>query len=356
MTPAYASPEQVEGGAITTATDVYQLGMLLYLLLTGSWPYPRGTGSDAAMMLAICREPPVRPSTAAAGRGGVDDRCRAARRDRGRRPRRGARPPTRPASARELAGDLDTIVLTALRKEPGAPLPGGGAAGRATSSASSTGGRSRPGPTPSAYRLKTFVRRHTAATATAAASLALVVGLVAFYTIQLGARAGPRPARGDGRPARWPSFLTGLFEVSAPTRSKGEAVTARELLDRGAERIDDELADQPELQAAMMTVIGDVYGELAMFDEADATARRGRSRFERHPGDDRLDLAASLFALGEVSSAPATSMRADAASPRRSRCARQALGRGHPGRGTSTRRARGDPALRRRPGRGAGAA
>ncbi len=296
MTPAYASPEQVEGGVITTATDVYQLGMLLYLLLTGCWPYPRGTGTNAAMLLAICNEQPIRPSAMLARRrddtatpngtpAAVDDIALV----RGSQPTR---------IRRELAGDLDTIVLTALRKEPGRRYPS--VAQLVSDIERFLDGRTISArPDTVAYRLKTFVRRHSAATATAAASLVMVIGLVAFYTIQLGLERNH--ARLEARKAgEVADFLTGLFEVSAPTRSKGEAVTARELLDRGAERIDDELADQPELQAAMMTIIGDVYRELAMYDEAEELLERAVEIRREHPGDDQLDLAASLFALGRV--------------------------------------------------------
>ena len=296
MTPAFASPEQIEGGSVTTATDVYQLGMLLYLLLAGSWPYPKGVGSDAAMMLAICREPPVRPSTAVEGKGTIETV------PGGRRTSAGEIAAKRATSSsrlrRELAGDLDTIVLTALRKEPERRYPSVSQMvgdveryleGRTISA--------RPDTIP--YRLRTFVHRHTAATVTAAASLAILVGLVAFYTFELGLERDR--ARVEARKATEVSdFLTGLFEISAPTRSRGEAVTARELLDRGAERVDRELADQPELQAAMMTVIGSVYGELAMFDEARPLLEQAVAIRRRHPGDDSLELAASLFALGEV--------------------------------------------------------
>ena len=296
MTPAYASPEQIEGGPITTSTDIYQLGMLLYLLLTGRWPYPLASVSDAAVLLAICREQPVRPSSAAGSRadgepvpGGPPSTTAEIAYRRATSP---------PRLKRELAGDLDTIVLTALRKEPER---------RYLSVAQLVGDVERylEGRTISArpdtvvYRVRTFVRRHTAATATAAASLALVAGVVAFFTVELGIEQNfaRMEARKTGEAA---SFLAGLLQVAAPTRAKGEAVTARELLDRAAERIDSDLADQPELQAAMMTVIGSVYGELAMFNEGRALLERAVEIRRQHPGRRGLDLATSLYALGEI--------------------------------------------------------
>ncbi|MCU0305065.1 MAG: serine/threonine-protein kinase [Thermoanaerobaculales bacterium] len=296
MTPAFASPEQISGGAITTATDIYQLGVLLYLLLTGCWPYAAGSPATASVLLAIRELAPLRPSTAVGGR-------------REPTPLPGRQAPTAgeiaasrsaPASRlrRELDGDLDTIVLTCLRKAPERRYPSVAQLivdierfldGRTISARPDTIG----------YRLSTFVRRHSAATATAAASAVVVVGLVGFSTFEVG-RERDRARLEAAKAGEVSTFLHGLFQVSAPNRSRGEQVTARELLDRGAERIETELAGQPELQAAMMTVIGDTYRELAHYDEAGALLERAVEIRRRHPGDRELDLAASLFALGRV--------------------------------------------------------
>lgn len=296
MTPAFASPEQVEGGTITTATDVYQLGMLLYLLLTGCWPYQTDTGSDAAMLIAIRSDQPQRPSGSVGSRGLrrrfpgapdlTTDEIAAARSTLPSRLRR------------DLTGDLDTIVLTCLRKEPERRYPG--VAQLISDIERFLDGRTISArPDTFAYRLKTFVRRHAAATATAAAAAVAVIGLVGFYTVQVGLERN-RASLEAAKANEVAGFLEGLFEVSAPTRSQGEKVTARELLDRGADRIDDDLADQPELQAAMMTLIGDVYRELAFYDEAEDLLMRAVELRRDHPGDDRLDLAVSLYALGRV--------------------------------------------------------
>ena len=145
MTPAFASPEQVEGLPITTATDVYQLGMLLYLLLTGGWPYPRGSGSDAAMLLAICGEPPYRPSSVVAGKAGGEAAPGSSETTvKGVAEARRSQPSR---LRKELAGDLDTIILTALRKEPERRYPSV-AQMVPTPSAFSTGAPSRHARTP----------------------------------------------------------------------------------------------------------------------------------------------------------------------------------------------------------------
>ena len=101
LTPQYASPEQVRGDPITTATDIYSLGVVLYELLTGERPYRLQTGTSTEIERDICEREPERPSTMAAHRQSVE--C----------------PEGTPAKlARRLRGDLDAIVLTALRKEP----------------------------------------------------------------------------------------------------------------------------------------------------------------------------------------------------------------------------------------------
>jgi len=113
MTPEYASPEQIRGGSITAATDVYSLGVVLYQLLAGRLPYTRDTSTPHELARAICEEDPLRPSTVILG--GEEDE------------RRDPSTPERITNAREnsptklhrrLRGDLDNIVLTALRKEP----------------------------------------------------------------------------------------------------------------------------------------------------------------------------------------------------------------------------------------------
>lgn len=269
LTPAYASPEQLEGAPVTTASDVYQLGLLLYLLLAGRLPDPRRDGEL------------TRPSSTAADSDEVAQ----------------ARLTTPARLRRELAGDLDTLVLTALRREPERRYGSVAQliddierylAGRPISARSDTLG----------YRTGKFVRRHTAAVVTAAAALVLLFAVVVLYTVQL-ARERDRARLAAAQATQVAAFLRGLFEVSAPTRSRGEQITARQLLDHGAARIDAELAGQPEVQAEMMTLIGDVYHDLALYAEAEGILERAVALRRQQPGD-RLGLAASLHSLARV--------------------------------------------------------
>ncbi|MEE8522683.1 MAG: tetratricopeptide repeat protein [Thermoanaerobaculia bacterium] len=146
------------------------------------------------------------------------------------------------------------------------------------------------------YRTGKLMRRHKASFATAVAALVLLAGLIFFYTVRL-ADERDRAQLAAAQATQVSSFLRGLFEVSAPTRSRGEQVTARELLDRGAGRIERELAGQPELQAAMMTLMGNVYRELALYEEAVPLLERAVAARRRQPGQDGLELAESVHAL-----------------------------------------------------------
>ncbi|HEV2847076.1 MAG TPA: serine/threonine-protein kinase [Thermoanaerobaculia bacterium] len=294
MTPAWASPEQVQGGPVTTASDIYQLGLLLYVLLAGRWPYRAPTGA-AELAHVILTDEPTRPSSAVTGGAGHVP------------PGQDPRPPeeiararstTAPKLRRELAGDLDTIVSTALRKEPERRYPSVSKLvtdveryldGRPISARPDTMG----------YRTGKFVRRNAGAVATGLAALALVIVLMVGYTLEL-ARERDRARLAAARATQVSQFLRGLFEVAAPSRSGGEKVTARQLLDRGVTRLDKDLASEPELQADMMNLMGDVYRELALYEEGRALLERSVAIRRRIPGDGGLGLAASLHNLARM--------------------------------------------------------
>jgi serine/threonine-protein kinase len=302
LTPDFASPEQVRGTPVTTRTDVYALGLLLYLLLTGQPPYRFRSTRPQEIERVVCEQPPTAPSAALlATADGETTVPPAAARARGEVTAR---------LARRLRGDLDNIVLKALAKEPERRYA---AVGELMEDVRRhlEGRPIRARPATLGYRLSRLASRHRTAFASAAAVLVLVTVLIALYIT--GVRRERDRARVEAaKAAQIAGFLTSLFEVSDPGESKGQEVTARELLERGAERIDAELEGQPQVQAALMDVIGKVSRKVGLYDQARRqlersleirTALHGPSHPEVAAGLD--DLATLLHETGDYGRAEA---------------------------------------------------
>ena len=257
LTPGFASPEQVRGEPITTATDVYSLGVLLYILLSGRSPYFVPSTNMAAVIRAICETEPSRPSTVVQQDKDADNTALdivAAR-------------STSVSKLRKLlAGDLDNIVMVALQKKPE----------RRYSSAKAL--RDDLGhylalepvaaqPDSILYKTGKFVRRHRAAVIAALVFLAIIVGLPSFYSVKV-AEQRDRAQLEAEKAARVSEFMLSLFENSNPAQAQGTSVTARSLLDQGALRIESELAEQPAIRAAMQDVMGGAYHGLGLYDDS----------------------------------------------------------------------------------------
>jgi serine/threonine-protein kinase len=293
MTPAYASPEQIRGEPVTTATDVYSLGVVLYELLCGRHPHRDTATTPAELEHAISTAPAEKPSKFGV-RAGSGTSATAVSADEIARAR--GLPPAR--LRRRLEGDLDTICLTALRKEPERRYTSAGRllddirshlAGRPVSARPDT----------MRYRAAKFVRRNRATVFASSALVVLVAALTVVYTTRL-ARERDRARLEARKAAEVSAFLTSLFEGADPYQSRGESVTAREMLDRGLGRVRAELEGHPDVVAEMLRVIGLSYQNLGLFDEALAAYEEGAALCERLYGGDDLRLATVLAAIAYV--------------------------------------------------------
>ena len=306
MTPDYASPEQILGDPVTTASDVYQLGYLFYLLVAGRSPYRVDRSSYAGAIDAICKQDPLPPSAAVLlDEVGGDQVDPVATDFIGYN-----RNTTAPRLAKILAGDLDNVALMALRKEPGRRYESAGDLGADIERYL----RAQPlaaRPNTIRYRLGKFVKRHAIGVATSAlAVIAITVG-TAFYTVRITSERN-RAQIEALKAAQVSDFVIELFRVSDPSEARGALVTARELLDRGAEQIEEELADQPDVKGSLLSTIGQTYFGLGLYESAEQTLSRAVDVQRSIHGADHRDTLSTLNHLGNVYRARGEYGRAEA--------------------------------------------
>jgi len=263
LTPAYAAPEQLRGEIATTATDVYALGVMLYELVTGSRP----------------ANPPKPPSAVA-----------------------------EPTHSRRLRGDLDTICLKALRKDPEARYSSVDAM-LDDLRRERTGNPIQARPASTGYRVQKFIQRHRRGVGLTFLSLATLLGTGVFHTVRVNAERD-RAELEANKATAVTGFLVDLLQESNPNRAPGGSATVREALDTGAAQVRIDLRDQPELQAHVLTTMGEVYYGLGLYDEAAQHVEDALAIQRDLYAEPNLNVAASLRQLGGIRLAQSESSEA----------------------------------------------
>jgi eukaryotic-like serine/threonine-protein kinase len=304
LTPENAAPEQILGQPITTATDIYELGVLLYQLLTGRSPYRLLSYSQLQLERAICMDEPARPSQTVVTKqkGESDaDRSRIAER-RGLSPQR---------LRTRLSGDLDAIVAMAMRKEPDRRYASVEAlADDLQRHLLGQPVRARHGDW--RYNAGKLLRRNLFAVAAAGAlfvGLAVIAGMTLWQNHRIGI-ARDAAAQQRDRAQQVSAFLVDVFSQADPFNAQGREATAKDLLDRGAEKISGNIHLQPEVRAQLLESIGLAYRRqglneraIPLFEQAVAIRREQLPVDSGNLAAALADLARALADGGHLSAA-----------------------------------------------------
>ncbi len=319
FTPAYAAPEQILGESVTTATDVYALGALLYLLLAGRHPAGGPGSSPADLLRAILETEPESPSDAVREPKSAPHETRTTA--------AAARATTPERLRRELRGDLDTIVAKALKKRPEERY----ASVTALAEDLRRYLADEPilaRPDALTYRVGKFVRRNVRSLAALTAALLALAAVVAFYGARL-ADERDRVRLEAQKSEQVSEFLTDLLTNADPYEAKQREPTVRSLLDAGAARVNKDLAKQPEVQREMLTLLGRIYERRGAYEQALPLLRQAVALGHRTLGPSR-ELAQSLNNLGVAEGQMAKLDPARATLEQALAMRRQVLGEEHP--------------------------
>ena len=283
LTPAHASPEQLRGEVVTTASDVFSLGILLHLLLTGEHPFRRegrwgrrpSEGSEpSSLEREMLTGDPIPPSHQVES----------------------------PRLRRRLRGDLDTIVAAALQPSLDRRYPSVDAL-REDLRRHLAGLPIRARADRVLYRASRFVKRNAWGVGVAAAAVVAVVGGLLLHSLRLGverdrAEAARATAEAEARRAgEVTAFLVELFEAADPFEARGEVITALDLVDRGDARLE-RLTGEPTLQAELAQVLASVNENLGRYERAEALRGEAVGLLRvASPGSEALGLALTRWGI-----------------------------------------------------------
>ncbi len=286
LTPEYASPEQILGKKITTASDVYSLGVLLYKLLTGQRPYRFKSPALRDVEQAIIEEQPTKPSSCVLK---AEESIVATRAS------------SKPKLSRLFAGDLDTIVLKALQKEPD----------RRYSSVEQfqkdvqrflAGFPVSAQPDSALYRLSKFIRRNSVAVVAATLIiLSLAGGVIAsLIQAQRAERERDHAQQETEKANQVVNVLKEMFSSADRLRTTKKDITVSEVLESASGRIERDFANQPEIAADVLSAIGSTYEGLGIYNKAKATMQKALRLQRATHGNEHPNVAEALHALGMI--------------------------------------------------------
>jgi eukaryotic-like serine/threonine-protein kinase len=281
LTPDYAAPEQISGAPITTAADVYALGVILYEILTRERPYRLTRDTRAALEEAILQTDPVPPSRAALGETAAT-----------------ARGTTTKKLSRSLRGDLDVITVKALKKSPKERY-------QTASALDEDIGRYLTGepvlaqPDRIAYRSAKFARRHWAAISVVSLLILTLAGGLAATSYEAQVASAQRDAalQAQAQAARRGDFLVNLLKSADPHIGKRD-VTVAELLDSATKKLEQNLGQEPLVEASMLGLISDTNSGLGRYAEALAGNERELALLKTH-NSGALEIARALLQRGD---------------------------------------------------------
>lgn len=269
LTPAYAAPEQLRGEPVTTATDIFALGAVLYELLSGARALGTADTATPEGALRALESGVLAPPSRAAGADA-------------------------PLPPRLLRGDLDTVVLKAMQRDPQRRY--------ATADALAGDLRRFLSGQPIAarrdhavYRMRKFVGRHRLGVAMSTLgmfALSVALGLALWQ-----AREKTRQAMVSDQVTQ---FLIGLFSGADPQSARGAKVSAEDLLDTGTQRLRSDVRIEPDVRARLLQTVATTYTDLGLYDRALPLAQEALALRRRDPAQANADIAASLDQLGNV--------------------------------------------------------
>ena len=302
LTPTYASPEQVVNSDVTVASDVYQLGVILFELLTGCPPYDLRGCTPGEIEQIICRKKFDRPSVAFKNLKRSTNNLGSTSKEVAFARKAGVS-----QLRKKLQGDLDQIIIKSMHKEPG----------RRYDSADQLAAdirlylSGRPimaHPDSRRYRAGKFIKRHKIGFVSAVTILLLLIGYAGTITRH---SQQTQAALNQAQTEREKSdqvvnFLVSMFEQATPFGAEGvntmfnDTLSTTDLLRQGTIRVRHELADQPEVQAKMMYKLGRIYRLLGKYDEAEPLLEDALAIQRNEPSASELETAENMYELARL--------------------------------------------------------